>query len=182
MLGLSFHCFLKFCWTLCLSCMRSRVLSSTYHYIIESDHSSRPWVLVLLHLFLLKICAIVSFSWFAKEYVKRDRNWKTVVTWYSIMLPKGLAELTCLIRPKMGIVSCPTLSITKLLNQQEAGCIHLGSKRSFLMRRRSVFHHIYPPNSKKVWCCIWWKVERPTFVLVPLFCLPKRKHCKQPVS
>ena len=95
---------------------------------------------------------------------------------------KCLAELTCLIRPKMGIVSCPTLSITKLLNQQEAGCIHLGSKRSFLMRRRSVFHHIYPPNSKKVWCCIWWKVERPTFVLVPLFCLPKRKHCKQPVS
>ena len=89
---------------------------------------------------------------------------------------------TCLIQPKMGIVSCPTLSITKLLNQQEAGCIHLGSKRSFLMRRRSVFHHIYPPNSKKVWCCIWWKVERPTFVLVPLFCLPKRKHCKQPVS
>ena len=68
---------------------------------------------------------------------------------------KARAELTCLIRPKMGIVSCPTLSITKLLNQQEAGCIHLGSKRSFLMRRRSVFHHIYPPNSKKVWCCIW---------------------------
>ena len=54
---------------------------------------------------------------------------------------------TCLIQPKMGIVSCPTHSITKLLNQQEAGCIHLGSRRSFLMRRRSVLHHIYPPNS-----------------------------------
>ena len=77
--------------------------------------------------------------------MSNQQNSKSLVSY------KGQAELTCLIRPKMGIVSCPTLSITKLLNQQEAGCIHLGSKRSFLMRRRSVFHHIYPPNSKKVW-------------------------------
>ena len=87
----------------------------------------------------------------------------------------------CAILKRIGFVVVSTLSITKLLNQQETGCIQLGSKRSFLMRRRSVFHHIFPPNSKKV-CCIWWKVERPIFVLVPLFSLPKRKHCKQPVS
>ena len=87
----------------------------------------------------------------------------------------------CAILKRIGFVVVSTLSITKLLNQQETGCIQLGSKRSFLMRRRSVFHHIFPPNSKKVLCCIWWKVERQIFVLVPLFCLPKRKHCKQPV-
>ena len=98
-----------------------------------------------------------------------------------LIVPRAKAQAECLIQGKMGIVSCPTLSITKLLNQQETGCIQLGSKRSFLMRRRSVFHHIFPPNSKKVLCCIWWKVERQIFVLVPLFCLPKRKHCKQPV-
>ena len=99
---------------------------------------------------------------------------------YSLLNP--VLQRHCAILKRIGFVVVSTLSITKLLNQQETGCIHLGSKRSFLMRRRSVFHHIFPPNSKKVLCCIWWKVERQIFVLVPLFCLPKRKHCRQPVS
>ena len=103
---------------------------------------------------------------------------------YPVVLPistNPVLQRHCAILKRIGFVVVSTLSITKLLNQQETACIHLGSKRSFLMRRRSVFHHIFPPNSKKVLCCIWWKVERQIFVLVPLFCLPKRKHCKQPV-
>ena len=114
-----------------------------------------------------------------KSEIVRSRfscYWSNSIIHYNPVLQRH-----CAILKRIGFVVVSTLSITKLLNQQETGCIHLGSKRSFLMRRRSVFHHIFPPNSKKVLCCIWWKVERQIFVLVPLFCLPKRKHCKQPV-